>query len=261
VTRTLLVDVGNTRVKWATCEDGQLSEQRAVDRARGTAVDDDDAAWAEALFADAGAGGIARVAAVTVAGAASERRLRAAAARHGVADVRFHVSTAQACGVVNGYRDPALLGVDRWAAVIGAHHRYAPRACCVVDVGTAATVDAVTGDGRHLGGFIVPGPRMMVRALHLGTSDLATRSAASTAGERPLFADNTRDAIERGSRVTLAALVDRAVAELAHRAAGPATLVVTGGAAAEIAPYVLAPLEFVPDLVLYGVSRLAWNGS
>lgn len=250
----LLVDIGNSRVKWATCEHGLLSAQHAAAHAQWN-VDD----WERALFDDAAA--VERVAAVSVAGAASRRALIEAAARRGIADVVFHATSAAACGVRNAYRDPALLGVDRWAAVIGAHHLYAPRACCVVDVGTATTIDAVAGDGRHLGGFIVPGPGLMVQSLLAGTSDLASHTAASTVNTQILFADNTRDAIERGCRMTLGAAIDRCVVELARTLGGTPVLVATGGAAGEVAPYVLSTLEFVPDLVLQGVSKLAWKGS
>jgi type III pantothenate kinase len=119
------------------------------------------------------------------------------------------------------------------------------------------TVDAVADDGRHLGGFIVPGPRLMVRSLHAGTSDLAAHSAASVASEHGLFADNTHDAIVRGSRVALAALVDRAQAELAGRSGRAPAILCTGGAADEVRPYVLAEVEVVPDLVLQGLACLA----
>jgi type III pantothenate kinase len=250
----LLVDIGNTRVKWASCTDGQLSMQHAAEYAHWS-VDD----WGRELFD--GAGPVDRVAAVSVAGDAGRHALVAAAARRGIDAVVFHTSSADACGVRNAYRDPALLGVDRWAAVIGAHHLFWPRACCVVDVGTATTIDAVAGDGRHLGGFIMPGPDLMVRALLAGTSDLASHTAASTVQGGSLFADNTREAIERGCRITLAASIDRCLAELGRTVAAAPVLVVTGGAATEVVPYVLAPVEFVPALVLYGVSRLAWNGS
>jgi type III pantothenate kinase len=244
----LLVDIGNTRVKWAIWSAGQLSPQRAAEHARWSVQD-----WQRELFSGTQ---VVRVLAATVAGPVSRDALRAAAAISGVTDVDFVASTASACAVINAYPQPALLGVDRWVALIGAYHR-CRGACCVVDIGTAATVDTVDGGGRHLGGFIVPGPRLMTAALHLGTSDLAARAANSPVGGDQLFADNTRDAIERGCRVALAALVDRSVAEL-QRQSGPAPqLIVTGGASAEVMPYVVSAGLCVPDLVLQGLAVLA----
>ena len=161
----------------------------------------------------------------------------------------------------NAYREPRLLGVDRWAAVIGAHALVGARACCVVDLGTAATIDAVLADGTHLGGYIVPGPQLMTGSLLRGTSDLAAHAAASGEGAPALFADNTRDAIERGCRVTLAAAIERAQADLGARAGAKPALVVTGGAAGEVLPDLRGGVEHVPDLVLRGLLRLAWTGS
>ena len=249
----LLVDVGNTRVKWTTCEDGVLAEQQAALHSGWSAAD-----WERRLFSR---DDIGSVVAASVAGGDSKRALISAAARCGVTDLRFVASTSEACGVRNAYPDPSLLGVDRWVALIGAYWLHGPRATCVVDVGTAATLDAVLADGTHLGGFIVPGPRLMAGSLLQGTSDLAAHTEASRAGARNPYADNTRDAIERGSRVAVAALVDRAHAELARRSPQPA-LVVTGGDAPEVLPYVLSTTaEHVPDLVLRGIARLAASGA
>jgi type III pantothenate kinase len=97
----------------------------------------------------------------------------------------------------------------------------------------------------------------MIGSLLKGTSDLARHSAASGAGGSALFADNTRDAIERGCLVTLAALADRSVQELARQLGAAPMLVFTGGAAPLVMPHVLSPLEWVPDLVLRGLAVLA----
>ena len=244
----LLVDIGNTRVKWATQSPGQTSPQRAAEYA-GWSADD----WRRELFAGPPVG---RVLAATVAGVDSRLALEAAARLAGATRVEFVTSTAAMAGVRNAYPEPGLLGVDRWVAVIGAYH-LAHGACCVVDVGTAATLDAVDASGQHLGGFIVPGPQMMVRSLHTGTSNLAAYTAASPVGGARLFADNTRDAIERGCRVALAALIDRTYAELARWTRSTPRLYCTGGAANEVLPYVLATYERVPDLVLRGLACIA----
>jgi type III pantothenate kinase len=244
----LLVDIGNTRVKWATCTEGRLASQQAAAHAGWTVAD-----WQRTLF---GGAPVERVLAVTVAGAQSRDALLAAARGAGVTYLDFVAAAAQAAGVRNAYGQPHLLGADRWAAAIGAYH-LAGGACCVADIGTAATIDAVDAYGQHLGGFIVPGPALMMRSLHSGTSDLAAHTAASTTGAALHFADNTRDAIERGCRIALAALVDRACADLARRGGAPPRLYCTGGAAADVMPYVLAAHESVPDLVLQGLARIA----
>lgn len=247
---TVLVDIGNTRVKWARLgPDGVPGEQSAAKYA-GWSVRD----WQDALFGNAPVGSVL---AASVAEDSVDACLVAAAHRAGNAGVRFVASTREAAGVLNGYADPSLLGVDRWVAVIGAYARVRG-ACVVADVGTAATIDVVTAAGRHRGGYIVPGPALMVASLLRSTSDLGTRHAASgdslaVAG----FADNTRDAMERGCRVALGALVDRCVTDAADAGGGAPRLLVTGGAAQGVLPYLRSPAEHLPDLVLRGLAEIA----
>jgi type III pantothenate kinase len=246
---TLLVDVGNTRVKWARLDAaGEPGPQSAAAHA-GWSADD----WRSALFGGAPVG---RVLAASVAGETANAALAAAAGAANGSTVEFVATAREAAGVRNGYADPRLLGVDRWVAVIGAWNRV--RACCVVaDVGTAATIDVVAADGGHRGGYIVPGPELMVRSLLRSTSDLAPRHAAGgQAAHTTGFADNTRDAIERGCRLALAALIERCHADAAA-ADGRPCLLVTGGAAIEVLPYLRIDAEHVPDLVLRGLRELA----
>ncbi len=240
----LLVDLGNSRVKWASWRDGRLGEQRAATYA-GWSVED----WQRTLFAEPG---IERVVAARVGGGPDAAALDAAARRATAHPVEFVATTAEAGGVRNAYPDPGLLGVDRWLAVIAAYARVGG-ACCVADVGTAATVDGVDADGRHLGGFIVPGPDLMMRALWRGTADLATHTATS--------ADNTRDAIERGCRLAVAALVDRSVREIARRTGTEPRVLLTGGAAPAVAHLLETAADDVPDLVLRGLAMVAGEGS
>jgi type III pantothenate kinase len=98
---------------------------------------------------------------------------------------------------------------------------------------------------------------MMVRSLHAGTTQLASYTAASGAHAGALLADNTREAIERGCRVALASLVDRAHADLTAATGVIPAVVLTGGAATEIQPWITAPVRPVPDLVLRGLACLA----
>jgi type III pantothenate kinase len=244
----LLVDVGNSRAKWARCERGVLGEQQAAAHAAWTADD-----WRAVLFAGPA---VERVVAASVAGgtplAALEQAARAATGR-GIE----RVSTQRAAaGVVNGYADPTLLGVDRWLAMIGAW-REVRGACVVADIGTAATVDVLASDGRHRGGYIVPGPRLMVASLLEGTRDLASFHASSPPGAGPGFADNTRDAIERGCRVALAAWLGRCLHDARALLGTTPRLLLTGGAVEALRPYLEVPGDEVPDLVLRGLAQVA----
>ena len=244
----LLVDVGNSRVKWARCERGVLGAQQAADHAAWTVTD-----WRAELFAGAA---VERVVAASVAGGASLAALDEAARVATGRGIERVTTQREAAGVVNGYADPGLLGVDRWLAAIGAW-RQVRGACVIADIGTAATVDVVASDGRHRGGYIVPGPRLMVASLLQGTSDLASFHATSPPGMGPAFADNTRDAIERGCRVALAAWVDRCVADAGKLLGTAPRLLLTGGALPEVRPYLESRGEEVPDLVLQGLASVA----
>jgi type III pantothenate kinase len=247
----LLVDIGNSRVKWATLDGGRLGEQQAASY-WGWTQDD----WRAVLLA---APGVDRVLAASVS-AAPAAALDAAARLATGRSASFVATSREAGGVRNAYREPQLLGVDRWLAVI-AGHAAARGACCVADVGTAATFDAVSGDGEHLGGFIIPGPDLMVRSLHGGTADLAGHTAASGAPGTAPLADNTRDAIERGCRVAVAAMIDRGVADVGSRLGEPPVLLLTGGAAPSVAPLLRTQASLVPDLVLRGLAVLAGVGA
>ena len=243
----LLVDIGNSRVKWARLDGDVLGEQRAAEHAGWSSAE-----WRAALFAE---GGVRRVVAASVAGGASLAALDAAARDATGAGVERVTTERAAAGVVNGYADPALLGVDRWLAAIGAYRRVRGP-CVVADIGTAATIDFVDGDGRHRGGYIVPGPDLMVASLLRNTSDLESFRATSPPGGTTGFADNTRDAIERGCRVALAAWIERCVADATQLAGEPSRLLVTGGAGAGLLPELRVAAEAVPDLVLRGLAEV-----
>ena len=243
----LLVDIGNSRVKWARLDGSALGEQRAADHTAWSPSD-----WRAVLLAD---GGVQRVVAASVAGGASLAALDAAVRTATGRGIERVTTQRAAAGVVNGYADPSLLGVDRWLAAIGAYRR-ARGPCAVADIGTAATFDVVDGEGRHRGGYIVPGPRLMVGSLLRNTSDLESFHAGSPPGGSAGFADNTRDAIERGCRLALAAWVERCAADAARLIGVRPQVFVTGGAGAELLPDLRIEVEQAPDLVLQGLAEV-----
>ncbi len=245
----LLIDAGNTRLKSAWLAGGGLADQPAV-----VHRDAPPAAWAAAVFD--GRRRATRVLASNVAGAAmSETLARLAREAYGV-EVEFVTAAPELLGVVNGYLDPGQLGVDRWFAVIGAWLRVRG-AVCVVDAGTAVKVDSVDAAGRHLGGFIVPGLRMMHEALMRRTSDIAAAAARGTRAPGGVLADNTVTAVSRGALLALAGLVDRTL-DMAERAAGVAPrLILTGGDAGALAEIMRVPHEVAPNIVLEGLAAFA----
>ncbi len=249
----LLIDIGNTRIKWTRLDGDQLGVQRAAAHSNWTHED-----LIDQVLAPAGPARIQaphRILASNVGGARVEQLLRSAAARTWQMEVQFVQSSARAAGVVNGYADPAQLGVDRWLAVIGAK-AMRMGAACVVDVGTAMTIDGVDTHGQHLGGVIVPGPELMMASLLRNTSDLAQRSQQGHMLDA-LFADNTRGAIEQGTMHALAALAVRAMEAMARTTGTSPVLLLTGGGSERLAAVLGIPCLDVPDLVLRGLAVLA----
>jgi len=151
------------------------------------------------------------------------------------------------CGVTNGYGRPDQLGPDRWAALIGAWS-ILRGPCLVVTAGTATTVDVLRGDGRFVGGVILPGLDLMKRSLARNTAELPLARGRFSAEPR-----NTADAIETGCLLAQAGAIERAFATMEHGAA----CVLAGGAAPRIARHLSIPVRLVDNLVLEGLVRIA----
>jgi type III pantothenate kinase len=246
---TLLVDIGNTRVKWATLRDGKQGPMRA-------AAHENSGLALRALVRGAPRD-VGRVVVVSVVDEALSRVLDAAVRRRfGVAPV-YIASTRRACGVTNSYRDTWRLGADRWVSVIGAHALAGGRAAVIANVGTALTIDAVTAGGRHRGGAIIPGPEGMVESLLAATHGIRRRAHGGDASVRSLFATDTASALAAGSRFAAAAFIDRAVAEAARTLRGRPVLFLTGGAAPMVQRHLASSFRAFPDLVLRGLAVFA----
>jgi len=247
---TLLIDIGNTRIKWALLSGQRLGHQNAASYAGW------DSAQLQAQLLNSMIKP-ARVMVANVGGEAIGALLDASVKTTWALAPEFVHSTSRAAGVTTGYLDPAKLGVDRWLAVIAAHN-LEHRTTCVVSVGTAMTVDGVDASGQHLGGIIVPGPELMISSLYRNTSDIAVRARDGEDGTA-LFADNTQGAVYQGATHALAAVVERAYQDMTARFGESPALLVTGGASSRITGALRVPFRLVPDLVLRGLAELARN--
>jgi type III pantothenate kinase len=248
----LLVDIGNTRAKWALLKGGRVGRQQAIahDGMTGRRI-------AHSVLGKHGKpNGVDRVIVVSVAGArididfAAEMR-----SRLGVRP-EFFSSSRSAGGVATLYSEPWRLGADRFAAVIGAFHLSKGRPVCVVSVGTAMTVDLVDERGRHRGGAIIPAPSLMVTSLLKETHGIRRR-AQGGAGGTGFFARNTRSAITQGAKYAAAAVADRAIREAKLLLKRAPVVLLTGGAAPDIRSLLSSGHRHVPDLVLQGLAVIA----
>jgi type III pantothenate kinase len=157
-------------------------------------------------------------------------------------------------GVRNGYRNPAQLGCDRFAAAIGAHAMYPGRPLIVASCGTATVIDAITADGVFLGGMILPGLGLMAASLANNTAQLP-QVVKHIGGGTP-FADNTDDAIVSGCVTAQAGAIERAAA--AHtRRHGAVQCIISGGAAMMVAPHLSISCVTVDNIVLIGLQTVA----
>lgn len=235
----LALDAGNTRLKWGLRAAGTWQGLGALPSA--------DVAT---LGAKLPQGRYERVIVANVAGPAVESSLARLAQSLGC-EAQFMSSRAAQCGVRSSYDDPAQLGPDRWAALIGAWRMHAG-ASLVVNAGTALTVDALSDEGLFLGGIIAPGIELMRRALDQHTAALRLQP-----GTVRYFPANTGDAIMSGAVHAAAGAIERMARFMRESGQAELRILLSGGAAALLAPELGADAVVVEHLVLEGLAAIA----
>jgi type III pantothenate kinase len=244
----LLLDLGNSRLKWACCEasdaawtaSGSLpwSAQWAPDLRQ---------AWSTCDAAVA-------VLAASVVDERRETQVDALVHECFQQAVRWVRTPASACGVHNAYDDSGALGVDRFLNMVAAYAAgHAP--CVLASAGTALTLDALTAEGQHLGGLIAPGAQLMRDSLLAA----AARIQPGAAGPIVDVARNTADAVNSGCWQALAALVERFALRMREPLGGAPRLLLTGGDAGQLLPLLGLPAQLAEDGVLRGL--LHWAAS
>ncbi len=246
----LAIDIGNTRLKWALYD---APHPGAALLAQGAEFLDHVDRLAEGGWAQLPAP--SKMLGCVVAGDAIKRRVEEQMELWDVS-AQWVVASAQEAGLRNGYDHPARLGCDRWVAMIGARQRLLAqgpaRPLVVVMVGTAVTVEAIDAQGHFLGGIILPGHGIMLRALESGTAGLHVPT-----GEVRMFPTNTSDALTSGGTFAIAGAIERMVQHvMAHCGAEPACMM-TGGAGWKMAPSMGRPFELVDNLIFDGLLEIA----
>jgi type III pantothenate kinase len=245
----LAIDVGNTRLKWALY---QTPHRQAPLLAQGAEFLENidklaDGAWAALPPPD-------RMLGCIVAGDALKRRVQEQMEIWEV-EPRWVVSRATEAGLTNGYDVPSRLGADRWVAMIGAWHRSLAqgpaRPMVVVMVGTAVTVEAIDASGKFLGGLILPGHGIMLRALESGTAGLHVPT-----GDVCEFPTNTSDALTSGGTYAIAGAVERMVQHVRSHCGAEPKCVMTGGAGWKMAPSMSVQFELVDNLIFDGLLEM-----
>lgn len=241
--QTLLVDLGNTCIKWALHSGGQLqarSSLRHRDKEFSTLLSQ---AWTTLTRPQ-------RVVVASVADQARKDSLTEWVGQHWSLSAEFIVSPAQGLGLTNSYREPARLGCDRWAAMLAAFHT-SQSAVCVVDCGSAVTLDVVAATGQHQGGLILPGMQAMHAAL---TQQTALAPVEFLPIPQSLLGTSTQEGIVIGITRAISALVQQTLSDLERTTGVIATCFLTGGDAEVIASLLQNPYVLDPDLVLKGLA-------
>ena len=242
----LLADIGNTRVKWAFADNETLSGHGAFSYTQDALPGLLAGHWRElerprqiCLAAVAGPGVSAQVCGFVRSAWNLEARLA--------------VTEQERAGLRNAYDDAAALGVDRWLAMLAAWSRY-KKPLCVIDCGTALTVDVVLGDGQHAGGFILPGPALMAASLERETHAIRADPEARPQLE---FGRSTAACISNGFAFALVGLLERCFSKTREQQGAEPLTVITGGAAEQVLPLLPGRPVHEPHLVLQGLNLVS----
>ena len=257
--RLLLLDAGNTRLKWAVLDTHRVGIRGAAHNDLSEpfhwlnqgALDYDALLSLPALCQQAGA--LSACYGVNVAGEGVAVSIQQALALAGVAPVWLRASVA-AGGVTNGYCPADSLGADRWAALQATHQR-TNGAALVVSAGSALTVDALSANGQFLGGIILPGLHMMRQALGDSTAQVGIQH-----GKVCAWPNTTADAVETGLIAACTGAIETLYARVEKTAETPPQVLLTGGDAHRIAPFLSLNARIIPGLVLEGVYDLSQEG-
>jgi len=239
--RILLIDIGNTNLKWAWVQNGEMSPLERVSYHA-------DGLTAQAYHCWSHAEKPEKIVVANVAGQQVEDELQQWVTSEWSVHMEVVTASVQQLGVRNAYACPEQLGVDRWLAMIAAHNS---NSCpvCVVDCGTAITIDALSADGRHQGGLILPGLAMM-RQVMLDRTQIPRIGASENSD---LLAGDTAGAIAAGSLHAAAALVER----VAQQMSSPPKILLTGSDAPRLDAVLNLEAEIDPELLMRGLALVA----
>ncbi|MCW8919277.1 MAG: type III pantothenate kinase [Gammaproteobacteria bacterium] len=239
----LLIDIGNSDVKCALLQGGRVvSSSRCRDTMSEAGFD-----WPIEIPARPDA-----IYLISVGSEQIEQLLMAECCVHwGLTPVKLHTST-QCAGITNGYNHPLSLGVDRWAAMIGAYQLVAA-ALLVIDCGTACTADIVDSDGRHLGGAIMPGLQLMRQSLRAGVARI---DAVDNLNLLPGLGCSTSQCIHLGVTEALLGFIERMERIAMAQVGAGLAVVITGGGAVELLPHLQGHIRYERDLIFLGMTAM-----
>ncbi len=259
----LLLDAGNTRLKWALCERGQFLQSGVFTYEWSALLAQFQTQW----------GGLAKKGAIkqlvlsNVAGESLESLLRQwwlgtclqeeALQETGLLTIDIVQAQTQAFGVQCAYRQPGQLGADRWAALVAARH-YITGACCVITCGTALTIDVLSAKGVHAGGLIAPGMAVMRQSLLANTTQITAQIEAGDATNTSIFCvQDTASAVQAGIMAATTGAVQQVLQQCGEHEQLVPVCVVTGGDAQLLLPALPKGSLHKTEWVLKGLAIIA----
>jgi type III pantothenate kinase len=242
----LLVDIGNSRLKWATLEDEVFTFCGIIDYRNQDFEQSLQMAWGALPMPTC-----VRVA--NVAGDAIAKKLKQWLKQTWSCPVEFLSATAKALGVSNAYHHPEKLGVDRWLSLLAARQQFSGKPFVLFGCGTCITVDALTSDGTHLGGLIAPGIGLMQRSIMQATA--VPDQEMHQAAELDLATD-TQTAMANGALTMAAAFIEYTAEKLRAQLGDELICILTGGSAARLHQVLSKHYHHQPHLVLKGLAAI-----
>lgn len=243
----LLIDVGNSRIKWATSQAGTLTAHGSAEHL-GVVPVEASQAWLKAESP-------ARVIAANVAGERYAQSLQDWVQRQWSLDVEYIVVDPNYSDIKLAYSDPRKFGVDRWLALIAARD-LSSTDVAVIDVGTAVTVDVLSAQGQHLGGIIFPGLSLMQQSLQQKTFAIQPGLNAREKTLSDLLGTDTATGITNGSLYAVAGAMEHLLARLEAQTGAGLSVIISGGDAKAVQAELRIESRHVPDLVLQGMQIL-----
>ena len=236
--KVLELDSGNTRLKWRLIREGKILSRGVVEN------NEDWSVRLPELFDQLGAFQLARISVVS----GCEKHNLLSDIITGGFGIPVQIARTKACsqGLAIAYSDSSALGVDRWLAMLAAHHQPEKGVKIIVDSGTALTVDVVNPEGKHIGGYIVPGIQLMKQSLQLNTAKLLVKDGQAE-GLSP--GKNTLQCIDHGVVLMATSMIHSVIAGF-----DDVTVYLTGGSVQLLQPYIDAKSKYLPELVMDGLA-------
>ena len=249
MSKILLMDIGNTRIKWGVLENKALSGIGSLLTPHSSDFD------LKPLFMSVPSD-VKSIVASCVLSKKTQTKLAESFSDHFKLVVRFIEPINRFSGLTNGYNNPSKLGADRWAAMVGAHNEFGGN-ILVVDMGTAITIDYINAEGVHQGGQILPGLKSFFNILNQSTGSINTKININDTAAQDIkkWGKNTDDAVISGAMSAISGAINAAVFSFKIEDSMP-SVILTGGDAIYFKDLFDYSLSYRPNLVLEGLARI-----